>query len=359
MHGCLIDPSGMCYHPSTPQTAPLGGSQSALCYLALALQARGHQISFVIQPDPPEGSPVPIYSLAALPEDFWQQDFDWVLLLNHADFLTDMPAFKAPLIFWNHHLPLTLSQATLENIKTHCAAMVFVSHWQQKSYLNCYDLEGLPTVVIGNAIAPSFEGKPAPLARDPILAYTSTPRRGLEMLLPLYQELRREYPALTLQLFSSFAVYQIPEESDGFASLYALCRRLPGITYRGAVPQPHLAEALRQSHILAYPNIFPETFCTAALESLAAGCRVVTSALGALPETTAGYARLVPWHHQPSAFYQSYLHALGNEIETWYRSGPAWEQMRQEQVNWAQSQTWENRAFNWETWLLGFFQPML
>lgn len=350
MHWCLLDPSGMSYHPGTPLKAPLGGSQSALSYLALALQARGHRVSFVLKGQPPPDSPVPIYALETLPSDFWQQDFDLILLLNQADFIAEVDWPAVPLVFWNHHLPLTLSQSTLAQVKEHCAAMVFVSHWQQQGYLNCYELGSLPTEVIGNAIAPHFAGKPTPLSRDPVLAYTSTPRRGLEMLLPIYQDLRREYPALELQIFSSFAVYQIPEEADGFATLYGLCRSLPGVSYRGGVPQPLLAEALRQTHLLAYPNLFPETFCTAALEALAAGCRVVTSALGALPETTAGYARLVPWHKQPSAFYQSYLHALGNEIEAWYRGASAWEQTRQEQADWAQAQhVWDVRVEAWES----------
>jgi hypothetical protein len=57
MHWCLLDPSGMSYHPGTPLKAPLGGSQSALSYLALALQARGHRVSFVLKGQPPPDSP--------------------------------------------------------------------------------------------------------------------------------------------------------------------------------------------------------------------------------------------------------------------------------------------------------------
>jgi glycosyltransferase involved in cell wall biosynthesis len=92
------------------------------------------------------------------------------------------------------------------------------------------------------------------------------------------------------------------------------------VVYRGSIPNSELRAELPTFDILAYPNTFEETSCIAVIEALSAGLRVVTSNLGALPETTEGWARMYPYLMDPSLHAQTFANILLEEIEL-VRSG--------------------------------------
>ncbi|MDE3077801.1 MAG: glycosyltransferase family 4 protein, partial [Chloroflexota bacterium] len=153
--------------------------------------------------------------------------------------------------------------------------------------------------------------------RPPVCVYTSDPSRGLRILLEVWPEIRRQVPEAQLKVFSSMRLYlRGAKEKPQHEALYDLARRLPGVEYVGSVPQPQLAKALRGARLLLYPNIFPETSCIAALEAQAAGCVVVTSNLGALPETAWGNPLVFAPPDSPAyraAFVAQAVHVLTND----------------------------------------------
>jgi glycosyltransferase involved in cell wall biosynthesis len=99
---------------------------------------------------------------------------------------------------------------------------------------------------------------------------------------------------MRLKVFSSLKVYQVTEERDEWEPLYRRCAETAGVEYVGSLTQPELPRELRSVNILAYPNTFAETSCISVMEALASACFVVTSNWGYLPETTAGFAPLIP-----------------------------------------------------------------
>ena len=138
------------------------------------------------------------------------------------------------------------------------------------------------------AAASAAEPPPVPATglRPRRLAYASTPFRGLDVLLDLFPRIRQAVPDAELDVFSSMQVYGVSADDDRrqFDAVYRKASQ-PGVNLVGSLPQLQLAARLQQARVLAYPNHFAETFCIAAAEAQAAGCVVVTSQLGALPET--------------------------------------------------------------------------
>jgi glycosyltransferase involved in cell wall biosynthesis len=241
-------------------------------------------------------------------------------------------------------------------------AVVCVSHWHADVMRQGYKLEPNRVEVLRNAIAPAFENLfpdkaslAAAKSAGPILAYTSTPHRGLEILLSLFPEVHRLDARTRLRVYSSMAVYYQDQSKDESAHLYEQCRTTPGVEYVGAIAQPLLAESLKSALVLAYPNIWAETSCIAVMEAMAAGLLVVTSEFGALPETTMGMGLLVPGPRDPQEFgdfarrYAARLIAALGQITP--PSDQFW-QARWEQVRALTTQhTWSVRAAEWEAML--------
>jgi glycosyltransferase involved in cell wall biosynthesis len=179
----------------------------------------------------------------------------------------------------------------------------------------------------------------------------------LNVLAALFPSLRAEFPDLELQVYSSMKVYQQEDQDASYAGLYQQCRTTPGIRYVGSVGQKALAEALRGVSILSYPNTFAETACIAVMEALAAGAYVVSSDLGALPETSMGFATLVPPGPyadltQFGSVFREYLAAV---LRRWRQDPAGFAAGRFAQVQQINAScTWKVRAREWEETILGW-----
>ncbi len=147
------------------------------------------------------------------------------------------------------------------------------------------------------------------------------------------------------------AVYKKHEafDTDTFRPVYDALRAADGVEYVGSLPQPALAERLATSHILAYPNIFPETSCIAVMEAMAAGMRVVTTDFAALPETTEGFADLVPidFKDQPK-YVRDYTHTL---VDRPYSIDADADALYGQVVHMNRHHTWSVRARQWAEYL--------
>jgi glycosyltransferase involved in cell wall biosynthesis len=350
----------------------LGGSESALCHLTKALSQGGHEVYFLKGTDAPRWQGR-VRSLPLTPALLHELlPLDAVVVLNaaeHGAALRGAVGWQTKLLLWIHQAP---DQPVLESLKKSWVRDAYdgwacVSRWQADLSGRVFGLDPQRVGVLRNAVGPWFLELFSPSDSilavkhwPPVLAYTSTPYRGLDRLLEMFPQIRAALPGVELRVFSSMQVYQMPagEEASHFAKLYDRSRTTDGIEYAGSVSQVELAARLRDVSLLAYPNTYAETSSIAVMEGMAAGCRVITSDLAALSETTAGFATLIPtqgpgdWNLYNQRFLAAVAQALEEQAQPASR-GRLEEQLRH-QVDFVQQKyTWPRRASEWCAWISG------
>ena len=362
---CFVDYAPMDYTPESPYQTPLGGSQSALCYLSAALAERGHLITLLNHTQTPGcWRGVDCLTLPEEPGEFFaSQAFDAVISLNSLEPMQTIRPFlspRTPMLLWTQHAIDQPAVAPLRHRLIHQSwdHFICVSQWQRATYLHAFAIEPERISVRLNAIGTPFHylfpdraalasGK----AKTPTLAYTSTPGRGLSILVDLFPLLREIFPQLQLKVFSSMQTWQQSEDDPWLQDLYARCRATENLTLMGSLSQPELARELAQIHLLAYPNIYNETSCIALMEAMACGCDIVTTALGALPETSSGYARLVD-PGPGNTYVKRYFSALLDALMLWLNEPQTVLSRLTRQVLFANTRyTWQVRVWEWESLL--------
>jgi glycosyltransferase involved in cell wall biosynthesis len=356
----FLDTQELDYTAETPYRQPLGGSQSALCYLAAELVRLGHEVAVLNSTTlPGRYRDVQFFHLARVPADVLAR-FDFVVVLNWAYGLQLRRelGIRAPLVLWLSYAadqPIVAPLAQPEQ-RDAWGGFAFVSDWQQERFIEQFGIPRNKVGVLRNAIAPAFAETPLAPAwfereEPPVLVYTSTPFRGLDVLLLVFRIIRKEIPQLRLRVFSSMAIYQVKAAQDQYRPLYAQCLA-EGVDYRGPLGQAKLAQELRGVAGLAYPSTFAETSCIAVLEAMAAGAFIFTTRLGALPETTNGFGYLVDAQPDPQILAERFA---AMTVKAWHelQADPAAASQRREaQARFVRDRyRWSARAAEWVSWL--------
>ncbi|MDX1279407.1 methyltransferase [Oceanihabitans sediminis] len=206
-------------------------------------------------------------------------------IAGRVDFKNDFNAKQTAL--WLHDMPNSPANIDLEKSHKSFDKIIALTEFQKTEYMKAYTfLDSDKFEIVGHGVDKSlFKGKPKKYGS---MIYSSTPFRGLDILIDVFPEIKKRVPEATLKVFSSMAVYGESDEEQ-YLPLYRKLKSMDGVEYYGSVTQDILADEMDKAHVLAYPNTFPETFCITALEAMAAGTGIVTSDFGALSETIPDY----------------------------------------------------------------------
>jgi glycosyltransferase involved in cell wall biosynthesis len=253
-------------------------------------------------------------------------------------------------VLWNHH---SYDQAAAANMKdedyvSKIDYFVYVSHWQHEKYRYILGTPDSKSLVIKNAI-PSLDL--VEKKKRIKLVYASTPWRGLDVLLDSFEILGRD--DVELDVYSSTIIYglQFYKESEAhFKDLFERAKSMKNVNYLGFAPNATVRKAFQDSHILAYPSIWEETSCLTAIEAAMAGCSVVTTNLGALPETLAEWATYVSIDGDRKALAAKYASVLNRAIDEFWQEETQ-SRLKAQHLYYKRFWTWEKRGKEWMEFL--------
>lgn len=199
-------------------------------------------------------------------------------------------------IYWLHDLPTDPETNHLreETSRSRFHKIVYCGNWQMQQYQNFL---GVPhdskTCVIETAIEPiEYIKKPTDTIR---LIYTSTPQRGLQILVPVFEELCKKYDNIELDVFSSFKIYGWESADQQFEELFERCKQHPKINYHGFATNDVVREHLQRAHIFAYPSIWPECNSKSLIEAMSAGLLCIHPNYAGLADTAGGMTAMYNW----------------------------------------------------------------
>jgi len=175
---------------------------------------------------------------------------------------------------------------------------VFNSHWNYEKYRYFFKIPEDKCTVIKNAIDyDELQLKTDFTPKKKIkMCYISTPWRGLEIALAAMDGIKD--PDITLDVYSSTIIYGKAFEKandDQYKPLYEKAKSLPNVNYMGYCDHKTLVSKLKDYDVNCFPSIWEETFCISAMESLAAGQILITTDLGAIPETCCEFPIYIPY----------------------------------------------------------------
>jgi len=232
--------------------------------------------------------------------------------------------------------------------------IVFVSNHQQQTFNHGLGVPYAEGLVIQNAIVPIEEhDKP----NDGVfnLIYHTTPHRGLELLVPVFEHMCsiKNNIKMHLDVYSSFEIYGWAERDKQYKGIFEKCKDHPNITYHGYQPNDVIREALKKAHIYAYPNIWPETSGISIIEAMSAGCSVVAPNFAAIPETLSNFGIMYNWHEDVNPHANTFANALNAALEI------HWEENVQNKLKF--QAMYANNFYNWNlraTQWTGFLQSL-
>jgi UDP-glucose:(glucosyl)LPS alpha-1,2-glucosyltransferase len=189
---------------------------------------------------------------------------------------------------------------------------VFVSAWQRDQYVLRFGIPYSKCSVIHNAVEKEYSPKEKDMETIRFV-YHTTPHRGLELVVPIFDALCNDFDNIHLDVYSSFDIYGWPQRDEPYQGLFKTIESHDNMTYHGNVSNEEVLEALDKSHIFMYPNVWKETSCIALIEAIKSQMICIHPNYGALPET-ASNATIMYDFNEVNQAHANYCYAVTKQV---------------------------------------------
>jgi glycosyltransferase involved in cell wall biosynthesis len=244
--------------------------------------------------------------------------------------LSYLPHIKN-VFLWIHDLePIGEEFQTSVNFR----AAIVLTESHKKHIIRSFQMNEKLLEIIPNSIQTypdylSIEKKPMQFI------YSSSPDRGLDKLLAVFQQIVKKYKQATLVIYAN--------ESLISADAKRLLSETANVVCRPRASREELHKAYAESDYWLYPTEFVETYCITAAEAQYYKCVCVCSAIGALVDTVG--ARGVMLKRVLEKDWES---EVLQKIEFLESNKNMKEIYRQRGHDWAREQTIENIGVRWQ-----------
>lgn len=273
--------SGKAWNGATLAKESLGGSETAVIYIARGLAALGHEVIVFTRDVPGVYDDVVYVPFEKARNTLYTLPLD-VLVCSRDPLPLIWQHRAAATVLWHHDMPQFAAPAPTVD--------VFVSQTQQNYYQQMGLVPEGRGVTIYNGVDNSIFLPPAGIGEHnelttPRLVWTSNPERGLWHAAEVLRLVREKFPKTELHVYGRNSVYGW---DSSYERNFLPLKPQEGLILHESLNKADLAAALQQMDMWVYPTWWPETYCITAVEAQAAGLPVVASNLAALQETVHG-----------------------------------------------------------------------
>lgn len=287
----------------------VGGAELTLLTMCEEWTKAGHQVILYNDPKPPRASPFEQRYIA----NFTPYDHRDILIIfrSPTDKANDAYGKK---VWWSHDQQTTGNFAEFSK----CVhQIVTVSPFHANYFKQRYGIEQVE--IIENPVRVDDYNQKFERISHRFL-FSSVPKRGLDILLKLWPEIKAVFSDASLVITSDYRLWNSPFPLNEEFRSQAM--GLKDVKFRGAVLRKQLIEEQLKADVLAYPCIYEELMCIAVAEAEVSGAFPITSTVGALGTTNMGMT--VEGDPYSKAWQQEFLGKIYDFLKfpnrEWYRT---------------------------------------